>query len=60
MAPAQSTLHSTFPHSLNHGEGLSSSDLIVQLFNFKIRFAFGLMLQGSRNSSRESVSLAER
>ena len=60
MAPAQSTLHPTFHHPFNHGEGLSSSDLIVQPFNFETRLAFGLMLEGSRNSSRERVSLAER
>ncbi len=60
MAPAQSTLHPTRPHPFNHGEGSSSSDLVVQPFNLETRLAFGLMLEGSRNSSRESVSLAER
>ncbi len=60
MAPAQSTLHPTFPHASNHGEGSSLSDLIVQPFTFETRLAFGLMVEGSRNSSRERVSLAER
>ncbi len=60
MALAQSTLHPTFLYPFHYWEGLSSSDPIVQLFNFKTRLAFGLMLEGSRNSSRERVSLAER
>ena len=60
MAPAQSTLHPTRPHPFNYGEGSSSSDLVVQPFNLETRLAFGLMLEGSRNSSREHVSLAER
>ncbi len=60
MAPAQSTLHPTFLHPFNHREGSSSSDLIVQPFNFETRLAFDLMLEGSRNSSRERVSLAKQ
>ncbi len=59
MAPAQSTLYPTFSHPFNHEKGSSSSDLIVQPFNFETRLAFGLMLEGSRNSSRERLSLAE-
>ncbi len=60
MALEQSTLHPIYPHPFNHREGLSSSDLIVQLFNFETRLAFGLMLEGGRNSSRKRVSFAER
>lgn len=51
MAPAQSTLHPTFPSSFNNGEGLSSFDLIVRPFNLEARLAFGLMLEGSKKSS---------
>lgn len=60
MAPAQSTLRPIFPPPFNDGEGSSSSDLFVQPFNLETRLAFGLMLEGSRTSSRERVSLAER
>lgn len=60
MAPAQSMLHPTFPHLFNNGKDLSSSDLIIQPFNLKTRLAFGLMLERSRNSCQEHISLAER
>ena len=60
MVPAPSTLYSTCSHLFNYGEGSSSSHLVFEPFNLETRLAFGLMLEGSRNSSRERVSLAER
>lgn len=60
MAPVQSTLHLTRPHPFNDRKASSSSHLVVEPLNLETRLAFGLMLEGSRNSSRERVSLAER
>ncbi len=60
MAPAQLTLYPTRPYPFNHREDSSSSHLVVELFNLETRHAFGLMLEGSRNSSRKRISLAER
>lgn len=58
MAPAQSTLRPPFSNINN----TSSSSSVLQIipFNNETRIAFGLMLEGSRDSSREQLSLAER
>ena len=57
-APAQSTLRPISPN-INNTSSSSSSIQIIP-FNNETRITFGLMLEGSRDSSREHLSIAER
>ena len=57
IAPAQSTLHPISPN-INNTSSFSSSSQIIPFSN-ETQIAFGLMLEGSRDSSRDRLSFAE-